>query len=218
MYGVTGFFGNPLLPLKIGNGKTLLLVSRMYEAYLEGKKIYTNLNVNFEHTKVNSFFDILSENLGNCFVGIDEIKSFVGTKYTGIPTALKDDILLFIDQQRKRKIPFEYTNQEFNTAPLFIREKTNFFYVCHKIHVPEKIQKGFLNNLTNYSCLKDDTECQENHVFIAEPINVLGTYLGYYIILENQVTIKELFDKYDTYQIIEKMVYKKGVKNNVRKK
>ncbi len=209
MLGITALVGDPLVSLKVGNGKSCILTSILKEEYDKGKTIFTNLNLTFGDNdriyNIENFFDILK--VKNAVVGIDELTAFLGTAYSSINTELKDDIIRFCGQQRKRGVPLYYTNQLFFNAPLFLRRMTTKIYLCYKLH---KYPPPTLSNVFNNICM-DDT-CIKEHIYYAKNSNILSNSDEDFLILNPN----KIYSLYDTYQIIEPMKLIKSKDGSVK--
>lgn len=199
MEGVTLFCGDYKCPLKVGNGKTLFLVAQLREDFNKGLTVVSNLNLDFKHTKIKSFSEILD--MENVVVGVDEITSVLGNAYSGISSDFKDDYITFTAQQRKREIPVYLTNQFIYTTPKFIRRSISKIYNCYKVH---KYPIPDIRNLHNYVCLTKESACKKEHIFFKQSLDGFFNFRETYGILK-QKNVRELYGLYDTKQIIKRI-------------
>jgi len=118
-FGVYCFVG------KQGSGKTFATVRFLLKN--KDKPIYSNITLKgIKYTHFNTFDEMLSIKDENCIIVYDEIFSVL-TKSSKIDT----DVLSFLSQQRKNKIIFLTTAQEWLEIPITLRRYVRYQIECH---------------------------------------------------------------------------------------
>ena len=117
-----------------GSGKTLVMTLLLYAEYKNGRKIYTNYEVNFPH----KILDVeklvkLDIQLQNAVIGIDELHMICDSRRSG----KKQNILLsyFVLQSRHRSIDLYYTTQFNGQVDKRIRENTDINIICENLFI-----------------------------------------------------------------------------------
>lgn len=169
-----------------GAGKTLSMVKDAYKFYCYGWEVYSNIDLNFPHIKIDSDFvlNIGKTDIENCLFLIDEIQVLIDSRRSGS----KDNVNFshFIQQIRKRKISILCTTQYAGTMDLRLRQH--------------------LDIIATPSYNEDLKVCEVHYTDITS----LESNDGLYNMFENspikEATVifdaRKVFDLYDTYNII----------------
>ena len=113
-----------------GSGKTLFLVKKAYEYYLEGKTIYSNIKLNFPFKHI-SLIDIIDCKLTNAVVILDEIHLLLSARNS----LSKQNRLIcdgFLSMVRKMGLIVLASTQTERKVDVRFREEKDFLYVCNK--------------------------------------------------------------------------------------
>lgn len=116
-----------------GSGKTLILtLCLLYEYLVLKKKIYTNYDVYFPHTKIdiNQMIE-LDINLQNTAIGISELHMICDSRLH----RRKQNIQMsyFILQSRHRSVNFYYDTQMNSQVDVRIRNNTDINIICENL-------------------------------------------------------------------------------------
>lgn len=107
---------------ELGAGKTLCLTYMCYRNYLKGKKIFSNYELKFPHTKVKELDDLL--NMKEGFAGMDELWLWVDCRASASKKNRVISAILL--KSRKRGIHICYVTQAFRQVDVRIRNVTDF--------------------------------------------------------------------------------------------
>jgi len=124
---ISGFIGD------IGGGKTASMVKEVYIKYLQGRKIYSNIKLNFPYTPITR--DNLQEmatggfNLNNGVLVLDEIHIYIDSR-TSMSKSNRI-ITYFALQTRKVGVDLYYTTQYIDQVDKRIRNLTNNLIECY---------------------------------------------------------------------------------------
>lgn len=113
-----------------GSGKTLFLVKKAHEYYLEGKTIYSNIKLNFPYKPID-YNDIINCRLKNAVVIIDEIHLLLSARNS----MSKQNRLIcdgFISMVRKMGLNVLGSTQTERKVDVRFREEKDFLYACNK--------------------------------------------------------------------------------------
>ncbi len=138
---IVGFIGD------IGGGKTASLVKEVYIKYLSGRKIFSNIKLNFPYTHVSQE-DLLEMasggfNLQDGVLVLDEIHIYLDSR-----TSMSKEnrvITYFALQTRKVGVDLYYTTQYINQVDLRLRNLTNALIECYTQENSETKEKYTLN-------------------------------------------------------------------------
>lgn len=123
---IAGFCGS------IGSGKTLSMVRQAYKMFLEGKTIYSNIHLNFPHTryKVEDLQAWATDNKGitNLVLLIDEAHIYLDSR-TSISKRNKIITYLLL-QTRKISCDVYFTTQFFDQVDKRLRNLTDHIIEC----------------------------------------------------------------------------------------
>jgi len=127
---------------KMGSGKTLTMVYLAYAIAQSGKRLKTNFNVSFEHTKITKQ-DIINygkgirEDISDTLICLDEVQTLLDCR-----TSNKNRVVTyFILMTRKSGIDMMYTSQQFFNVEKRLRENTDLILECHPVY-DAKRQEG----------------------------------------------------------------------------
>jgi len=112
-----------------GSGKTLLLVYKAYEGYLQGKTIYSNVHLNFPYKQLN-YEDIIECRLKNAIVIIDEIHQLLPARFSASNKVSQKICDGFVSQLRKQDLELYGSTQFQRKVDIRIREEKDYFYIC----------------------------------------------------------------------------------------
>ena len=113
-----------------GSGKTLFLVKKAYDYYLEGKTIYSNIKLNFPFKPI-SLRDIIDCRLTNAVVILDEIHLLLSARNS----LSKQNRLIcdgFLSMVRKMGLKVIASTQTERKVDVRFREEKDFLYACNK--------------------------------------------------------------------------------------
>lgn len=122
-----------------GSGKTLFLVKKAYEFYLKGKKIYSNVALNFPYKPID-YNDIINCKYNNAVVIIDEAHRLLPSRrsLSSVNIEICDG---FISQVRKQNLELFLSTQTQRKIDIRIREEADYIYLCEKWVFINKIWK-----------------------------------------------------------------------------
>ena len=170
-----------------GSGKTIFLVKKAYDSYLQGKTIYSNVHLSFPYVKLD-YRDIIDCKLENGFVLLDEAHQLLSSRncMSIVNRTICDS---FLSMVRKKGLEVYASTQTPRKIDVRFREETDYFYVCSRW--------AYLNDtwsevMHNQDFDKDvpvmiKLECQEQYSNQWIQISFMGN---------------EYYDKFDTKQII----------------
>lgn len=141
-----------------GNGKTLSATFLGYQAYKDGRKVYTNYYTTFsEMVTLNELLTLFKDGeLDNVLVILDEAQVYLMN--TGVKAkTLKEIINLFIAQTRKRNVDIIVTTQRYKNLHRQLRVQCDLVLIPLKYHLNES---GRMSDL----CTRDN--CDKSHVVI----------------------------------------------------
>jgi hypothetical protein len=92
---------------KLGKGKTLSILLKAYEAYLEGKTVFSNIPLSFPHEPIKTPYDFLSMEKG--FGLLDELWSVIDNRRSSSNLNILSTVLLL--RSRKVDLDIGYTQQ-----------------------------------------------------------------------------------------------------------
>lgn len=113
-----------------GSGKTLFLVKKAYEYYLEGKTIYSNIKLNFPFKQID-YNDIINCKLKNAVVILDEIHLLIPARNS---TSKRSRLIVdgFLSMVRKMNLNVFGSTQTERKVDIRFREEKDFLYICNK--------------------------------------------------------------------------------------
>lgn len=113
-----------------GSGKTLFLVKKAYDYYLEGKTIYSNIKLNFPFKLIN-YDDIIHCRLKNAVVIIDEVHLLLSSRNS---LSVRNRLICdgFLSMVRKMGLNVLASTQTGRKVDIRFREEKDFLYVCNK--------------------------------------------------------------------------------------
>jgi len=173
---------------QMGSGKTLSMVFFAYHYQKQGKKILSNFRVRFPH-RIITKKDIIeygkgcSKELEDTLICLDEVQIMLDSRLH----AKKGNRLIsyMLLQSRKRSVDWFYTTQQFHNVEKRLRENTDLIIECSPTYTKEAGKKKVLQSVRlsfiNY---------HGRDVF--SPIQAIDL-----------IPNKDLYELYDTYQIID---------------
>ena len=155
----------------LGSGKTLLMTRYAYKENIKGKKIYSNYNLNFNHTKIDlvSLLELKPE-LENSGIFIDELYIYMDSR---LSMAKRNRMLsYFIFQTRKLGVTLYFTSQHIGQVDVRLRNMIDILCIAKqtvkqdwfKIEMtdyrdfPDIRQNTFIYNGSKYYPLYDTKE------------------------------------------------------------
>lgn len=124
-----GWFGVYCFCGKQGTGKTFATVNFLMKN--QDKKIFANIHLQgIKYTYFSSFDEMLKIKDENCIIVYDEIFSALDKR-----TPITRDVLTFLSQQRKNKVIFITTAQEWMEIPMTLRRYVRFQIDCSILNV-----------------------------------------------------------------------------------
>lgn len=121
----------------LGSGKTIMSVRHLYQDFVKGIPIYSNIWLDFPHKKLdlNTIRKILkSKDINFASVFIDEITVFMDCRRS--MNELNLLISYFILQSRKRGVKFYFTTQDFDMVDRRLLNHTDIMLECYMITKP----------------------------------------------------------------------------------
>ena len=172
-----------------GSGKTLLLVKLAHEYFKQGKKVYSNVKLNFPFNPID-YNDIIECNLMDTIVLIDEIHLLLPSRraLSNLNTEICDN---FLSMARKQNTDIFGSTQTMRKVDIRFREEADYIYVCNK-YVYNELSKQWVEAL--------HTHVFDKNVPILIEVDVTETYSG-----ETKTMIfmgNDYFDLYDTREIV----------------
>lgn len=113
-----------------GSGKTLFLVKKAYESYLQGKTVYSNVHLMFPYIPLR-YDDIVNFRLNNAIVIIDEAHQLLPSRRSLSKRSVKI-VDGFISMVRKKNLELYMSTQMLIKIDIRIREEQDFYYKCSK--------------------------------------------------------------------------------------
>lgn len=170
-----------------GSGKTLFLVSKAYEGYRKGKKIYSNVDLNFPYQEMD-YNDIVNCTYENAVVIIDEVHQLLPSRrsMSSINVNIVDG---FLSMVRKRGLEVWGSTQTQRKVDIRFREESDYIYLCEKwAHL-----NGRWSQVTESSDMSPDTQIM---------ISVLVCQVFSGQIMKFSFAGNPLFKLYSTKQVI----------------
>ena len=176
---------------KQGSSKTGNVVTYLYEN--RDKMIFANLqsldNDNIPYTYIKDVYDLLElRKEHDCIIFFDEIFTVI-SKESKLPNDVKEAVLDFLSQMRKRRIIFITTCQEWRLLPLYFRLYVRYQINCSMFNIPF-FGAISIKNIIDGDHIKWSEQDQD---FVGD-------------LIENTVQhcVKKIYDMYDTYEQIGK--------------
>jgi hypothetical protein len=123
----------------MGSGKTLTMVWLAQVIQQSGKRLKTNFDVSFPHTKISKQ-DIINygkgirEDIRDTLICLDEVQTLLDCR-----TSNKNRVVTyFILMTRKSGIDLIYTSQQFFNVEKRLRENTDIILECHPVYLPKR--------------------------------------------------------------------------------
>lgn len=113
-----------------GSGKTLFLIKKAYESYVQGKTVYSNVHLNFPYEKLN-YKDIIDCKLENAIVILDEVHLLLPSRQS-LSKRNREICDSFLSMVRKKGLDVYGTTQTERKVDIRFREEKDFFYICKK--------------------------------------------------------------------------------------
>ena len=173
---------------KQGSGKTIYCVSQLYDAYLHGKTVYSNVHLKFPYKKLN-YQDIINCRLKNAVVFIDEVHQLLPARSSGINPVNKAICDSFLSMVRKMNLVIYVTSQTARKFDIRLWEEKDFLYVCKRYIYTNNIWSEAIHNqnLSKKIPILISAEIQE------ESSGNLVTH---------NIIVNDFFNMYDTNEII----------------
>jgi hypothetical protein len=113
-----------------GSGKTLFLVRQAYIGYKKGKKIYSNVDLNFPYKEID-YNDIVNCKYENAIVILDEIHQLLPSRrsMSDININICDG---FLSMVRKKGLEIFGSTQTQRKVDIRFREESDYIYLCEK--------------------------------------------------------------------------------------
>lgn len=126
---------------KKGSGKTLYCVKNAYEAYKEGRTVYSNIRLKFSHiplTKDMIESIMKQDSLQHCFILIDELHTIADSRRS----MTKNNINwgYFFTQSRKRGVDIMATTQFPGQVDLRFRNNCDYVIEINKILISRQLR------------------------------------------------------------------------------
>lgn len=151
IYGIVGGVNEFDIALR-GNGKTCTMTYYLMKEHFYSKRIvYSNYQTTFSAflTPEEIKNKILTENLENIAVGIDEMQLFLNS--LGEKKKVIEELIhLLLAQTRKRNVNVYWTTQRYRDVHIRLRTQTDLIIIPEKVHVD-----GVL-------CARDN--CEKSHL------------------------------------------------------
>lgn len=173
---------------KQGTGKTLLVVKELYRQYKLGRKIYSNIHLNFPYEKIN-YNKIVNCEYENAVIFIDELQLLLSSRNWQNKTSRKicDS---FLSMVRKKDLEFYGTTQLITKIDVRVRDEADYIYRCEKFILDGKEFKIYGAYVPK--------ELKNNPTIIKVEVAELFTKK----LINYQFLANEYYDKYDTRQIV----------------
>ena len=116
-----------------GSGKTLSVVSKVYECHKRGMKVYSNIKLKFPHEKLTPAMlsQIMSQKfLTNCCILLDELHTITDSRRS--MKGLNIEWSYFFTQSRKRNVEVFATTQREMQVDVRYRNNCDFIVNCQK--------------------------------------------------------------------------------------
>ena len=157
IYAIVGTYDDTSYGSIRGNGKSLTMVYFGYQAYKEGRQVYSNFYTSFsEILTLNEIIDMFkNQGLSDAVVMLDEAQVYLSN--TGEKAiVIKELVNLFIAQTRKRGVDIYLTTQRYNNLHRQLRVQVDALLTPEKRHINGEI------------CLQDN--CQKKHlIYVYRP-------------------------------------------------
>ena len=108
-----------------GSGKTLTMTTMGYLAHLQRIPIYTNYEVSFPHTRIESIEDL--DNISNGLALLDEFWYTLDSRASN--TKVNRTISVIISKSRKRNLDIITTEQDLSLLDLRLRERLHYVWL-----------------------------------------------------------------------------------------
>jgi len=114
-----------------GSGKTLFMAKMGLKAVNEGKKVYSNFKLNYEHT-ILTFDDLMGCKLNNCVVLLDEAHLWGLDSRDSLKRHNKALVKQFVVQVRKQGVILYICTQFPNAIDRRVRDNLDLMIACQK--------------------------------------------------------------------------------------
>lgn len=170
-----------------GSGKTLLLVKKAEEYFNSGRKVYSNVHLNFPYSPID-YNDIVNCEYENAIIILDEIHLLLPAR-NSMSKRNREICDSFLSMVRKKGLVIYGSTQTERKVDIRFREEADFIYRCTKY--------AFINGRWTYIS-------QSKKLDKIVPINIKTEIWDSYTenILIQFFRANRLFDLYDTTQII----------------
>jgi len=113
-----------------GSGKTLFLVKRGFDAYRQGKTIYSNVDLTFPYKQLD-YQDVIDCNLKDAVVLLDEIHQLLPSR-NSMSRVSREIVDNFLSMVRKAGLTIIGTTQTERKVDVRFREEKDFLHICSK--------------------------------------------------------------------------------------
>lgn len=143
---IAGFIGD------IGGGKTASMIRDVYIKYLQGRKIYSNIKLNFDYEPI-TIEDLIAMSEGKIDINeavivLDELHIYMDSRTSA---SKRNRIISYFGlQTRKMDVDLYYTTQYINQVDLRIRNLTNCLVECYTTDSPYEKDVKYTLNIINY--------------------------------------------------------------------
>lgn len=171
-----------------GSGKTLFIVKKALEYYKIGKKVYSNVKLNFPFSQID-YNDIVKCKLENAVVILDEAHQLLPSRrsLSKVNVTVVDG---FLSMVRKKGLIIFASTQLQKKIDVRFREESDYIYRCEKwVYLKGKWQQA--------------VESEDYDIKIPIIISYLICQMGTGVILEKSFYANPYYKIYDTKQIIQ---------------
>jgi hypothetical protein len=186
-------------------GKTLSMVSRLHEAFLNGYTIYSNFNLNFKHKKINR--KLIEEwtnsrkQFNKTIIAIDEIYLMLDSRGSG-SSKFNKIFSYFLLQTSKADVHLFGTAQYINTVDRRLRDNVKFKCMCTLLmQNPKTKELNYFESLDRKPDKKLLPFLYVKNGYYTKRID-RKTSLPFYDYTETYIKIINIIDLYDTKEMI----------------
>jgi len=192
-YGIYLYIGIP------GQGKTISMTEHIFrlKKQFPKAKVFTNYGLNIQDGEITSVWDLIELDNGSdgIIFGFDEVQNTFSSRFW---QNFPPEMIALLTQNRKKAKMFLCTTQHFQSIEVNFRRICNYVIECRNFAGRWFFQRAFL--VESYK--ESDTETK-----------LRRRAWRYSFVADN-----DLFNSFDTYKVIDKLVDLNRLEHNIKKK
>lgn len=170
-----------------GSGKTLLMVSKAYNQYLKGMKIYSNVHLSFPYEALD-YDKIVNCEYSDGIVIIDEGHQLLPAR-NSVSLISREIVDGFLSMVRKKNLHIYISTQTERKIDIRVRDEKDYLYICKRFI--------FINNRWIEAKHNQNLPKATPVIIYYDMIDCYSDDISTYSMVANPI-----YDMYDTRQII----------------